>query len=286
LKLPPDRQTENGRSLGSKAVALLSLLPVRPIEFCDRVSGVLEVQVEKILYQTPVYSLTQWDALLNRIEVTLGVPLKSLLAESELGEIENEVELGIQALRTRASYPRSNNAGYCMARLLYLVCRAMRPGVVLETGVARGVSSAFILKALEKNGAGVLHSIDLPPLGPTADRDVGFLVPESLKHRWHLHKGVSKRILPRLCREIGKVDVFIHDSLHTKANVRRELRTVAPILAPRSVVIADDLQASDALRDWAAQSKPDFWAAVSEETKDGTFGVCVFNPRRALAATA
>jgi predicted O-methyltransferase YrrM len=277
MKTSPDSQAlhVSERSLGLKAAHLLSLLPARPLEFCDRISGVLEVQYEKLVYDAPTYSLTEWGVAIERVEAVLGVPVKAFLAEPELTEIEEQIELGIVELRKRALYPLSNNAGYSLARLLYLLCRAMRPNVVVETGVARGVSSAFILKAMEKNGEGTLHSIDLPPLA--GEQDVGFLVPGTLRSRWRLSRGVSKRVLPQICREVGTVDIFIHDSLHTKANVRRELQTVAPVLAPRSIVVADDLQAGDALREWVAKSKPDFWAAVREDTKDGTFGVCVFN---------
>jgi predicted O-methyltransferase YrrM len=211
------------------------------------------------------------------MEATLGVPVKPFMLEPAFSEIEGVIELGIAELRKRAPFRLSHNADYSLARLYYLVCRAMRPDMVLETGVGYGVSSAFILKALEKNGAGILHSVDLPPLGQNADDFVGFLLPEALKHRWRLHRGVSKRILPPLLRQMGRVDVFIHDSLHTNANVRRELRAVAPILAPRSIVIADDVHENDAFRDWVTMSKPVFWAAVREEKKESTFGVCVFN---------
>lgn len=46
--------------------------------------------------------------------------------------------------------------------LLYAICRIMKPDIVVETGVAQGVSTAFILKALSANNAGGLFSIDLP----------------------------------------------------------------------------------------------------------------------------
>ncbi|RMG03228.1 MAG: hypothetical protein D6735_08975 [Acidobacteria bacterium] len=70
--------------------------------------------------------------------------------------------------------------------------------MVLETEVGYGVTSAFILKALEVNGHGTLHSVDLPPLGCDADQFVGILIPELLKYRWQLHRGVSRRVLPSL----------------------------------------------------------------------------------------
>ncbi len=41
--------------------------------------------------------------------------------------------------------------------LLYLLVRAQRPSVVLETGVGPGYSTAWILAALDANGSGELH---------------------------------------------------------------------------------------------------------------------------------
>src|SRR6266403_4839363 len=47
-------------------------------------------------------------------------------------------------------------------RDLYVICRALEPEVVIETGVASGLSSAYILKALSDNVRGRLYSVDLP----------------------------------------------------------------------------------------------------------------------------
>jgi len=167
----------NGEDFGSKALRLLSLLPQRPLEFCDRVSAVLEVRSERLFNQAPTYSLTSWQSLIDRIDTALGVPVKPFMLESAFSETERTTDLAIADLRRRAPFRLSHNADYSLARLYYLVCRALRPEVVVETGVGYGVSSAFILKALEQNGGGILHSVDLPPLGRNADDFVGFLVP-------------------------------------------------------------------------------------------------------------
>ncbi|MFC1897710.1 hypothetical protein ACFLX8_04000 [Chloroflexota bacterium] len=45
---------------------------------------------------------------------------------------------------------------------LYALCRQLRPDVVVETGIASGVSSSYILCALEENKDGQLYSIDIP----------------------------------------------------------------------------------------------------------------------------
>src|SRR5215212_1124160 len=52
--------------------------------------------------------------------------------------------------------------GYTEGTYLYAVLRQLRPEVAVETGVANGFSTAFALLALERNGTGHLHSVDLP----------------------------------------------------------------------------------------------------------------------------
>jgi hypothetical protein len=51
-----------------------------------------------------------------------------------------------------------------MARTAWTVVRHLRPERVVETGVARGVTTAVLLQAMERNGYGALWSIDLPDL--------------------------------------------------------------------------------------------------------------------------
>lgn len=163
-----------------------------------------------------------------------------------------------------------------LARTCYAFCRALKLQVVLETGVAYGVTSAFILKALEVNNGGLLHSVDLPPLGHNADKFVGILIPEALKHRWRLHRGISKRVLSRLLPQLAQVDVFVHDSLHTYRNMQRELQLVTPYLARPAVVIADDVDGNLAFLEWVNSTCPAFWAILREVEKKSLFGVSVF----------
>jgi hypothetical protein len=46
------------------------------------------------------------------------------------------------------------------AELLYVCFRLTRPALVVETGVGAGLSTAYILKALERNNHGQLYSVD------------------------------------------------------------------------------------------------------------------------------
>ena len=134
----------------------------------------------------------------------------------------------------------------------YAVVRALAPRVVVETGVANGVSSAYILLALNRNATGSLHSIEigdstlLPP-----GRGVGWVVPEWLRNRWTLHIGDTKWKLPEVLKDVGDVDIFIHDSLHTYEHMWLEFQLAYPHLKPGSVLLADDALWNSAFAEFA-----------------------------------
>jgi predicted O-methyltransferase YrrM len=123
----------------------------------------------------------------------------------------------------------------------YAAIRAIVPDVVVETGVASGVSTSYILLALQKNGRGKLHSIEvgdpeyLPP-----GRSTGWIVPDWLKANWDLRIGDARALLPQLLSEYPIVDIFIHDSLHSYDHVLWEFRATYPRLRPGGLLISDD----------------------------------------------
>lgn len=123
----------------------------------------------------------------------------------------------------------------------YAVIRALRPSCVVETGIANGVSAAYILLALKKNGSGFLHSVGLPdPAFLPAGMEAGWFVPNWLREAWKKHFGDAREILPPLLRQLGEIDVFIHDSLHTYEHMYWEFETAYPFLRPGGVLLADD----------------------------------------------
>jgi predicted O-methyltransferase YrrM len=123
----------------------------------------------------------------------------------------------------------------------YAAVRAFAPKVVVETGVASGVSSSYLLLALQKNGRGTLHSIGLgePQFLPPG-KSPGWIVPDWLKSNWVLHIGDSRELLPQLLQELGSVDVSIHDSLHTYEHMLWEYRAAFPHVRPGGLLFSDD----------------------------------------------
>jgi predicted O-methyltransferase YrrM len=139
--------------------------------------------------------------------------------------------------------------------LIYAAARALRPQVVVETGIANGVSSAYILLALDRNQRGALHSIGLPdPAYLPEGKEPGWFVPKWLRKPWHVHSGDAKEILPRLLPELGRIDIFLHDSLHTYEHMLWEFQIAYPFLRLGRLLFADDALWNSAFEEFARKA--------------------------------
>ena len=254
-----------------KTLALfLALLPSRPREVLDRTAGFADLALERLSGQAPTYETVVWEEDLRSLEDVPGLAAE-ILAEPALGEIEERTRRLLGEIRATDAFIKRWAADSLFARLCYLACRLANPDAVVETGVAYGVSSAFLLKALQQNGRGELHSIDLPPLRGEYVRFWGVAVPEDLRQGWRLHRGASRRVLPGLLRETGPVGLFVHDSLHTRRNMRREFETVWPNLGAGGLLLADDVERNRAFADLRRKGPP-LWRVVRDRERDPLHG--------------
>lgn len=139
------------------------------------------------------------------------------------------------------------------ARVLYSVCRILRPNLVIETGVSDGVSSAVFLSAINRNGFGKLISIDFPLVGIPRlyGKEPGWVVPDALRGPWLLLRGPSGKLLDRVLATCGGVDIFFHDSEHSYECMWGEFVSVVGSLVPGGSIICDDALSSRALLDFA-----------------------------------
>jgi hypothetical protein len=148
---------------------------------------------------------------------------------------------------------------------LHAIARLLRPKHVVEVGVSSGVSSAYLLAALARNGGGSLHSVDLPshPRRPGTSTSSwtlppgcssGWAVPPSLLPAWDLRLGDKADVIPRLARELPRVDLVVYDVPHNEADLVREFATLDPRMPAGSVAIVDHGPGGElcaALRGWA-----------------------------------
>ncbi|BCU67877.1 hypothetical protein HS7_13140 [Sulfolobales archaeon HS-7] len=136
-------------------------------------------------------------------------------------------------------------------KYLYAVIKILTPEKVVETGVGSGVSTTFILSALNK---GILYSIDLGVKYGEEEETypVGFVVPEKLKGKWRLIIGDSKKVLPELLSELGIIQVFLHDGDHTYENVKFEL-SLAWDHMNEGIILVDNFEFNSATRDFCKE---------------------------------
>jgi predicted O-methyltransferase YrrM len=129
--------------------------------------------------------------------------------------------------------------------LYYAVCRHLAPQNVLETGIANGHSSFFLIQAMKKNGHGKLHSIDI------AD-NVGKLLNEDEQEYWTLHVlgSPQRRSFSRILDSVSDIDLFVHDSDHTYGWQMFEFRAAWKALSKYGVLLSDDIDHSLAFVDF------------------------------------
>jgi predicted O-methyltransferase YrrM len=190
----------------------------------------------------PSYEVNpDWE---RRLHLSLGVPWPCELT-AEFWNLWPDVikSLHAKGLGVGVGFFGGFNDGEPeLVRALWCLTRHLLPTNVVETGVGRGVSSRFILEALEQNGAGHLWSIDQPPpLDPELREQLGAAVNNRCRSRWSYIRGSSRARLPSLLTSLESVDLFLHDSIHTEYNTCFELEQAWGVLTPGGVVVIDDI---------------------------------------------
>src|SRR5260221_862601 len=132
--------------------------PRWPIKAYDRLMGLRENRQEKATPLLYVYQEQPVEAMLDAVGKVLDQNLQPFFHEAELAEIEAEVKRGIDDIPKQGAFTRKHNSSFVLGRICYTLCRALKPDRVLETGVAFGVCSSFILQALAVNGIWQWHS--------------------------------------------------------------------------------------------------------------------------------
>ena len=162
--------------------------------------------------------------------------------------------------------------GYAEGGYLYAIFRHLRPQAAVETGVANGFSTAFALLALDHNGEGRLHSVDLPRevgrdyepgtffegegrAGIPSGSEPGWLIPPQLKERWTLLLGRTQDELPPLLERLGTIDSFMHDSEHSFDCMWFEFNEAWPHLRPGGVLLSDDVNSTEAFPRFAREQE-------------------------------
>jgi len=105
---------------------------------------------------------------------------------------------------------------------------------------------------------GKLISIDYLARPEQTKEKVGAAIPSHLRKRQQLFLDRATRVLKKLTQNSLKVDIFLHDSIHTYHNMIEEFDIIWPHIKKKGFLLSDDVTDNDAFLDFAdrMQKKP------------------------------
>lgn len=134
----------------------------------------------------------------------------------------------------------------------YAFVRALKPRVVVESGIDKGLGSCVLASALRRNTAegraGYLYAIDIDP-------KAGYLFQAPYTDCGRILYGDSLSVLQDLNE---RIDLFIHDSRHSPEHERNEFELVASKLEPKALVLSDNAHSTGELMAFAERTRRQF----------------------------
>jgi predicted O-methyltransferase YrrM len=178
-----------------------------------------------------------------------GVPYRDI--QQYIAEIENDGELRRhirEAARPGEDNVTDSDVKYGRRLGWYALVRAKKPGVVVETGVDKGLGSCVLTAALARNSRegheGYYYGTDINPRA-------GHLLRDNYARFGSILFGDSIESL----RELeGYVDVFVNDSDHSADYEAREYEAIRDKLGTGAIVLGDNSHATDRLLEFAERT--------------------------------
>lgn len=176
----------------------------------------------------------------------------------------------------KMAYGGWNDCDRAFGEAIWCIVAHAKPQTAVETGVGHGLTSRLILEAMERCGSGHLWSIDLPAVDPALHRQIGIAVPGNLRSRWTYIRGTSRERLPHLLAELPELDLFVHDSLHTRRNQCFELESAWAVMGSGAVALVDDVNHSLGFRSFVEHADTvEWWSARHSSTAAGLWAVAI-----------
>ncbi len=191
------------------------------------------------------YALTD-DSLLylaHTVAVVSGVT--PAVVQQYFREVQTDEALRDYVLEKtrRSSYRRVADLRVEFGRRLgwYALVRIMKPGVVIETGVDKGLGAVLLCSALLRNRAegapGRYYGTDIAP-------KAGYLLDGIYKEVGQVLYGDSITSLKAFDKPI---DLFINDSDHSATYELEEYKVVLPKLTPTGILLSDNAHVASSL---------------------------------------
>jgi len=182
------------------------------------------------------------------------IPYDRVMGYIEELETDSELQQHILETTAKSNFALIADSKVYYGRRLgwYAVTRAMKPKVIVETGIDKGLGACVLTAALRKNAgegvAGRYYGTDINP-------NAGYLLAGKYAEVGTILYGDSIESLRALDVEI---DLFINDSDHSLDYEAAEYETIADKLSPGAVILSDNARCSSRLLEFSLNRKRNY----------------------------
>lgn len=205
--------------------------------------------------ESHTYEIANRDELVAFCVRAFGIDearVRELVAEAD-SEPELTTEL---RRRTRFAFDLKTQPPIGQRLLWWVLVRARKPELIVETGIYEGLGSLVLLAAAERNAAE--GGPDARVIGIDSDPRAGRLVPDRLKHRWERVVGYSTDVMEDAIGD-RRVDILVHDTPHTPEIQEHEFGVALRSAADELTIVDGSGGQIDVLADLCAEHGTDVW---------------------------
>jgi hypothetical protein len=210
------------------------------------------------------FEITQENCgyLAHTISVITGVPYAVVFGYIQELQEDKALKNHVTETIAKSAIRHSADIRCAFGRRLgwYAFVRLMKPRIVVETGVDKGLGAVALCAALVRNEAegfaGRYYGTDKNP-------EAGFLLTEPYNRVGKILYGDSIESL----RSIPAIDIFINDSDHSADYERLEYEIIAPKLGVKGLILGDNCHCNDVLARFSVERGRQF-IFFREQPKD------------------
>ncbi|MCB9332287.1 MAG: class I SAM-dependent methyltransferase [Lewinellaceae bacterium] len=198
------------------------------------------------------YKLTQSNLAYLSFTVSAVLNENYQTVRAYIDEAQNDTALREHILETtrNSSQRKFADEKILFGRRLgwYAFVRALKPKLVIETGVDKGLGSVLLCAALLKNAE---EGFPGKYLGTDINPEAGYLLAGRYAEVGKILYGDSIESLSKIEEPI---DLFINDSDHSISYEYREYEVIHKLLTARSIILSDNAHVSGSLADFSLKT--------------------------------
>jgi len=202
------------------------------------------------------YDLTEQNILYLAQTISVVTRIDSKKIIEYINEARNNEQLKEHIISATMKSPHKEYADLRVdfGRRLgwYAFARTLKPKIIVETGVDKGLGSVLLCSALLKNKEegfnGFFYGTDINP-------EAGYLLSGKYAEAGKILYGDSIKTLSEFTE---KIDLFINDSDHSADYEYREYITIRDKISENAILLGDNSHVSDKLAIFSIETKRNF----------------------------